>query len=773
MEEKMKKIRLFTLLILTLALAALLLSGCKKQDKVSAIALKDHTSEDVIEMKLGNFDFGAYSLTVSYESGSTEEIALAEEMINSSDAVKFYQEGEHEITVSYGGAACTFKISVKRASFDYLRFPENNVFTYDGTTHTVEVVGNIPANATVIYPAGNTFVNAGTYNVTAVVTCDGFVTERLSTTVTVKCAKHDMSDVRFEEREFVYDGKAHTAQITGTLPKGVSAPTYSINGTVNGTAIDVGMYVVVATFSNPDPNYEPIPPMQTLLKITPADYDLPELDIVFHNETGEMLSTSSKVYDGKKVVFSINEPSIIGKDISVSYTVTDENGKPIVDHNGNGVMAFENAGVYTVQADIFILDEKNYNKIAPIVRTFKINKAKYDLSVFDFDSKLVIYDGNAHNIIVKIPEGHDVQPEDITYEYRLNGEMYVSGNNVGISEAGEYTVTAMIAVKNPNYEQIKLDDMPTAALKIEKKTIDTSAVGFEGISHREYDGTVYTPSFNVLYDGEGVESDLILYADREYFKRNESGVFEKVDVNETKNVGFYKCTLAVSVKDKNNYTLEGDASEMIFSFEFEVYQKDIDIPEISFENVEEFVYNGTAQVPDAVYDSSDFWTVKISYAKVIGMGMSNNFEMLPEGEVPVDAGAYVIIATVSVNDPVNYIFSSGSSSAEFTCEFAIDKIKIDASKLFEDNVAYTYCNTDLRLRSFELLDPEIKQYLSCMVIYVTWNQGDDNWTSPEGDVAVYVGKYRVTYEIRIKDPQNVAFTDGKSVASVNHNFRIE
>ena len=403
--------------------------------------------------------------------------------------------------------------------------------------------------------------------------------------------------------------------------------------------------------------------------------------------------------------------------------------------------------------------------------TVTVERAKYDLSDFVFESKTVTYDGNEYNIILIIPEGHDIKPEDITYEYRLNGEIYVSGADVSVSDAGEYTVTAVITVKNQNYEQIKPEDMPTAVLKIEKKLVDISSVGFEGVSQREYDGTAYAPDFNVLYDSEGVESELLAYAEREYFKRNESGVFEKVDFEETKNVGFYRCTIVVSVKDKTNYTLLGDASETAVSFEFEVYKKQIDAPEVSFANGDGFVYNGKSQTPEVVYVISELWTLKVSYAKVIGDG-EGGLEMLPEGEIPVNAGAYVLIATVSVSDPVNYVFTSGSSTAEHTREFEIGKMVIDASKLFENGASYEECGYDLTLESFELIDPEIKQYLSCFALFITWNDGYGNWTTPPHDAAVYVGEYHVTYEIKIIDTQNAVFADGTETVVVYHTFSI-
>ena len=205
----MKKIRSVTLLILTVTFTLLLLMGCKKEDKILSVSLKDNAPNTPEEIVVGGFDYDAYTVIVTYESGNIKEIPLTEDMMAATDQVKLFQAGDHDITIVYGEHKYTFLVSVKRTTFEGLSFPKNTVFTYDGKAHSIEVEGNIPANAVVTYPGGNSFINAGTYDVTAIISCDGYVTERLSTTVTIERAKYDMSDVVFESKEFVYDGTAH------------------------------------------------------------------------------------------------------------------------------------------------------------------------------------------------------------------------------------------------------------------------------------------------------------------------------------------------------------------------------------------------------------------------------------------------------------------------------------------------------------------------------------------------------------------------------------
>ncbi|MBO7302656.1 MAG: hypothetical protein J6U68_00540 [Clostridia bacterium] len=455
--------RKFTLFALMIILSAVLLIGCgKKGDKVASVALKDNDPNTAIETRLGEFELDAYTLLVTYESGSTEEITLTEDMIEEADIFKLYQVGEHDITINYEKQKYIFKLSIKRATFGELSFPKNNVFTYDGEAHVIEVDGNIPANATVTYIGGNSFVNAGTYDVTAVVSCEGYVTEKLSTSVRIEPAKHDMSGVKLEGMEVTYDGNAHSLEISGALPEGVSEPTYMINDKAGSSATDAGEYKVIAMFNNSDPNYEPIPEMEATLKITPAEYVVKGVEIIFKDDDGDVLSDATKIYDGKSIIFDLNDHSKLSKKISVSYSVSDKDGNVI--STSNKKTEIVNAGVYTVKAEFTIEGSKNYKPIEPITRTFEVKKAKYDTSKIHFDSDVVDYDGEEHSLILDISGYIDIEGADVTYEYYLDGERVESGKEVGVDKVGKYTVKAIIALNNENYEVIEAFE---ATLEIE------------------------------------------------------------------------------------------------------------------------------------------------------------------------------------------------------------------------------------------------------------------------------------------------------------------
>ena len=551
----MKKSRLFMLLaLITLTLALLSLGGCQKRDNVASISLKDYSAESVIETSIGGFDYNSHKLVVTYDSGKTEEIALTEAMIADADVFKFYQPGEHEITVSYKQKTCTFKVSVIRGTLGNISFPENNVFTYNGKAHTVEVEGEMPANAVVTYPGGNSFVNAGTYDVTAIITCEGYVTRSASTTVTIERANYDMSGVKFESKEFVYDGKAHTIEISGTLPAGLSKPTYYINGNKTSSAVDAGEYEVTAVFANTDKNYNSVSNMKAKITITPAEYSIEGAEIVFKNEKGNLLANSNKVYDGASVYFDLNDKSYLSNKLAVSFSVYDENETLLTNEKGASITSFKNAGTYTVKAEFTFLDTKNYQPIDPIEAVFTIEKAVYDVSDIDFYHGFATYDGNKHTLSLDIPKGNVFKPEDIRYEYYLNGELQSTD---GVANAGEYEVRAIFIVRDTNYADVPYMD---AWLTIEKKTIDISTLGFASNSVVINSGEKIEDKFKTASGEPLVYETKIYKADGDTL----------TEVTELEAGVIYKCVITVTVSPElsANCVMSGGRVSAEFSCNF-------------------------------------------------------------------------------------------------------------------------------------------------------------------------------------------------------------
>lgn len=569
----MKKTRILLISTLILVLACMMLAGCSKKENVTSIALKN---EETIEISIGKLNYSEHTLLVNYSSGSVIEVPLSENMFSELDLLKLYQPGEHIITASYGGQKCEIGVSVKRATFGEIRFQENTVFTYDGSEHIVEIEGELPSNATVSYLGGNSFVNAGTYDVTAVVSCNGYETKRITTKVTIERAKYDMSGVTFESKEVTYNGKPHALAISGKLPSGVSEPTYYINGNKVSSVTDADEYTVTAVFTTKDPNYDPVENMEATLKINPAEYDISEANLLFKTANGATLFTPWKSYDGTSVKFELDDGGALGKNVNVSYTVLNENGEEI--SKSNTETNIKNAGKYTVRVEFTLLDNKNFKQIEPLEFPFEIEKAKIDVSKVDFESKVVEYDGENHSIFVSFPRELDRSKIDVSYEYMLNGEVLLDNGSAvtGVSQAGEYSVNAIFTVKDPNYADIA---PMQAMLVVKQKSIIVSGFDFGASTASQITkGEKGIFEFNAIGE-EGVSltagiykldgEDLVTVIEPTIVTLDENGTaLIELETSELE-IGEYTCIFTASALN-SNYILSTGSALLDYRFDFEI-----------------------------------------------------------------------------------------------------------------------------------------------------------------------------------------------------------
>ena len=670
-EEKMKKTKILLICAVILAFASIFV-GCSKDEQITSIAIKDNDPAVAIEIQIGKFDFSSQTLLVSYDSGAVSEVTLSEDMISELDILKLYQAGEHVITVSYGGKSCELKVSVKRNTFSEVRFPESSVFVYDGKEHKVEVEGDLPANASVVYPGGNSFVNAGTYNVTAVISCDGYVTERITTSVTIQRAKYDMSGVKFDPAEFVYDGQRHSVQISGQLPEGVPAPTYYINGNKVQGVVDADTYKVTAVFANNNPNYEAIPNMETTLTITPAVYKMNAVELVFKDKDGTVFEKGSKVYDGETVGFAIDKRTAPDANVGVYYTVIDDEGNVISTSDTD--TKIKDAGIYTVRLDFKLLDNKNYQAIEPMEFTFEVERAVYDTSDFLFESEITEYDGNEHSITVTLPRGIDETKFEIAYEYYLAGDntpLNADGKNVsGVTDVGQYTVKALITYKDTNY----MDIPPMqAVLVIEKKEIIASQLAFVE-NNLTYTGEALIPTLNFELSDS--------------FSINESAIYcldgaEYVLVDAAVNTGSYKVEITLGIVDDKNYAFDNGKSEVLIVGYFNVAAAVIDTSALGFKDGNATSVN-KGDALGIEFDSLNNAEVKtyVTFYKVDAQELvcvAETAEVAPDelGALALSfetaemaTGTYICAITVSTESD-NHVLSNGESVAEFYFEFEI------------------------------------------------------------------------------------------------------
>ena len=516
---------------------------------------------------MGEFPYGDYTITVTYDNGETEEIALTEEMIPETDKLKFFQEGKSEITIVYEEQTTSFAINVTR-----LKFPENvrlnckaEAYTYTGQPIVIEVEGDIPGGTEILYPQGNSFINANTYDMTAVLQCEGYETQVLSARIVIEKAKYDLSNAKMYDASFTYDKDAHNITVKGqpiqdengntigyepaNLPKGVSVSYTIINGygqAVN-KAIDAGTYTVKAEFKGDTSNYEFNPGedvAMATLTIKPIVYATSSIRFI----------GKTVMYTGESYSLTIDETTK-PKNIQVTYKMT-----KVEYVNGNEVdVECESAtlpGKYKVEAQYSFIGENTYNYTMD-VRTQKayltIVPFMYQTSKIGFMGKTVAYTGEEYSLTVDM----DNLPDNIDVSYQLIQVKDANGNDVtGESVAGNtaslpgvYKVVASFAIKSDVEAYYEMDvEEKVAYLTIQRASYDElmwEKIHMDKIVR--FDKEVYTFTkdqtcviYLIVNLPEGVEANITLRnTDGEIM---EIGTVEKVEHDEEGITGKYSYT---------------------------------------------------------------------------------------------------------------------------------------------------------------------------------------------------------------------------------------
>ena len=149
---------------------------------------------------------------------------------------------------NYNTITKTATLTINKLNFTNIVF-ENKTFDYDGEAHSIYVTG-APDFATVTY-SNNGKSTAGTYTVTATISASNYNT--LTKTATLKITKGDMTDCKFSSACYIYDGQAHSIEVTGA-PSGSTITYRRTNGSGTNSFTQTGTYIIEATVTNPTYN---------------------------------------------------------------------------------------------------------------------------------------------------------------------------------------------------------------------------------------------------------------------------------------------------------------------------------------------------------------------------------------------------------------------------------------------------------------------------------------------------------------------------------------
>ena len=393
-------------------------AGCSQSLAIEGIHIEN---KEVIDVPYGNFSYEGINVVVDFKNGTNKAIPLEEEMISPVERTKFFKMGNQEVEVVFRDKyKTTMPINVILNKFKDTYALNGYECTYDGLPHMVNLNYELPEGATITYPYGIVFTNAGTYEVVGVMSKKGYESKTLNATLTIHKANRDADGIVFEDATLVYNGEMRTI-IATNIPEGVEVTydTYdSIHDIRINKVVNAGQYKIVAHFTDTSANYNKIPDKEAILTILKADYDLSAIKLENH----------TKEFDGQVYAAQILNASELPQGISVNYRYLDE--------EGHQVMSNAPVGKYTIVADFIGGDINNYNPIESLTATLTVSKRVVKISdKVSLESKTVNFDGNVHSLAIT-----GTLPTNVQVSYENNDQKF----------AGEYEVIAKFEATNPN-----------------------------------------------------------------------------------------------------------------------------------------------------------------------------------------------------------------------------------------------------------------------------------------------------------------------------------
>lgn len=601
------------------------LTGCGGRGSVERIEMNN---KDVIEVKSGDFSYDGIKVLVIYSSGQVNEINLTENMIPDEDKLYFYKMGEHDVKVQYGKYSTTMKINVVSHEFDDIYRLEGYTCVYDGLPHKVEINYELPEGATVDYPYGNTFTNAGNYEVVAVISKDGYQSKILKTNLVIEEATLDLSNVVFEDKVYEYDGEPKSIEATN-IPQGVTVQ-YEIwndDETIKlNNAVNAGTYTIVSKYIAKDENYNQTSTKKAKLTITKSKYDMSNVK----------LSNFTKEYDGQEYTASFDKNSSLPSGVEAEFKYYNLKGEE--------VSSTINAGEYKIIAT-FKGNNPNYEEIAPLEAKLVVTKKIVVLDgVITFNSKTINFDRTNHSLEIS-----GKLPNNVTVSYENNDQIV----------AGEYKVLAKFSDSNPN-EQLDINELEAYLIinKIKEtpQVIDESTGEKRTIEPGDLKLSVDQETGNKKINISGFIEDEYRIKKIQYLDFNTKQEIKNVsDFCDGKRYDYNIVFEFINPIEKDSINLSPASGTISFDITFEDDIKLIDA---------EYVYDGKLH--------------GLAVNKELPVGTNVNY---PEGEEFTDVGIYTIVWELSKDT---------YRTKQIIGTLKITKATYDMSKVVIENVTKEY-----------------------------------------------------------------------------------
>lgn len=302
-----KKLLLIVSILVMLSVVCLGLFACNDANNdnpnptPSNPTLKDFSGIDFIDLTV-DYDGKEHELVVS---GTLPEGTKVTYTNNKGIDVGVYNasaliecEGYNSKTLN---AVLTInEVVISLEDFKDITFTDKTV-VYNGKEQEIVVSGTLPQGTNVTY-TNNKGTNAGEYNASVLIECEGYKTLRLNAVLTI--AKATLQNITFANESFEYDSFEHSIFITGNVPATV---TVVYSGGENGTngSTNVGTYEITATIGGVNYN---VLTLTAKLKITSKEEDLKSIvydgKVYFQNPLDNNKLYSS---DGTTVSFVSND----------------------------------------------------------------------------------------------------------------------------------------------------------------------------------------------------------------------------------------------------------------------------------------------------------------------------------------------------------------------------------------------------------------------------------------------------------------------------------
>ena len=606
---------------------------------------------------------GGDDIAIDGETSSSLSLVNVDDNGSYYCAATFYGRTEYSEVVTVDINPAPIDVSVASWGQDHFTYSDNGdsyEFKLENIPQGVDVVYNIDGDD---LPSGvvPSKTDAHTYVVTPTLSASD--SNHVLENDTFTGVGHDfvidpkiieLDGVSWGQDSFIYsdDGDSYEFKLEG-IPAGV-AVTYTIDGVdlPSGTIpskTEFGTYEVIPHLSVTDTNHvlgdDPFSGVAHEFSIGKKIVDLSNVAWTYPDHDVE--------YTAHDIVFDLTG---LPKGVSASYEV---NGYSVPSPVGLEL------GDYHVKATLSVDSNHAFADGATIVyeKDYEIIANTIDLANVVWGQDHFEYNGQAHEFKLDLSSLDEAEIEGLNIVYTYKG---VSSTTVPSEvEIGNYSASVTVSSKDPLHYVVINDSISGTSHDFE---IVKGVIKEDMFSWKDHDDFVWdgTTVYNIeLENSASSPIDAMSLVNIVYSEGS-------------KEVGSHQTTATITVIDTTHYELR-DANNQIVSElsivgDYEVNKQTIN-PSFTFDDATFTFEEGVSHVIELVGEDEDFAHVIVTYT-CGGEAFTGK----------VDAGTYVVTATITLADEAHYQFGQ-QTQTEYSATLQIDPARIDVSMISWDSVA--------------------------------------------------------------------------------------